>query len=396
MPKFEQPVALPPEERKENNKKTNPHLKAELEVIKQLPKEERRSRIQEFKEKVVEQKLGIAEMQAKFTEIIHRESKMPEKDLKNKLETAIDQYAKEYGLDDYQKTISREVIGRFLEKHKAIERASKAFPNDKDFFKILFGREPKGKIKIRTTPAMIYVQCFNLEDYIYLRTQAFVSGEDLSEQEKEIAAMSYGAAIGASKLPSVKGLIVAENSSKAGIKYGGDPGADFFDHEEQHIIKRLFTAEKIHQKMDLGRPMNEEQFREAWEENLRNQREDVADRRVKDEILAYFKGGTPKETIYKVLTEGSEYDYLKKIRERYANPDPKIYERYTKIVEESTAKILGEEYKNMISNGLDAIESLKKMHYSSDQIIGLLINEPLVRWSNLAHRIAEHKHEEQK
>ncbi len=379
MPKFEQP----------EEDKSNPHLKAELEVIKKLPKGERRSRIQEFKGKIVEQKLGIAMMQEKFTEIIHRESKMPIKDLGIILEAGMDQYSKEYNLDDYQKTVSREVIGRFLEKHKAIERVSQAFPGDQDMFVALFGRKPKGEIKIRTTPAMIYVQCFNQEDYLYLRTQEFVSHEDLSDEEKEIAAMSYGAAINRSKLPSVNGLIAVENSLRAGVKRGDEPKSDIFEHEEQHIIKRLFDDEKLYELERMSAKMNEAQFRERFTENLRSLREDEADRRAKDEILAYFKGGTAKEKIYWSLTENPAYDYLKSLRERYANPDPKIYKRYALVVEESVQKVLVEEYHEMIKNGIEAVMVLERSGYTKDQIINLLIIEPLARWPKLVKRISE-------
>ncbi len=389
---------MPPEERKteEKGKKVNPHLKAELEVIKQLPKEERRSRIQELKEKIVEQKLGIAKMQEKFTEIIHRESKMPIKDLGIILETALEQYAKEYSLDDYQKNVSREVIGRFLEKHKAIERVSEAFPDDTEMFTALFGRKPNGKVKIRTTPAMIYVQCFNPYDYAYLATEEFIKSEDLTEEKRQIAAMAYGVAIRGSKLPSVKGLLAAENSSRAGIKYGEDPKRDIFDHEEQHVIKRLFDEEKLHDLEKMGSEMTARQFQERFSENLRNMREDAADRHVKDEILAFFKGGTAKDVIYRQLTENPTYDYLKPLRARYANPSPRIYKKYVPLVEESVEQILVEEYHKMIENGINAVMKLERLGYSKDQIIGLLINEHLVRWQNLAHRISEQEHGGQK
>lgn len=362
----------------------------ELQKIKTLPsatkeeRQERRKQLGEYKEKLVGQKLGIAEMQGEFERVIRESVDLKPEDQKIVLQAMLEQKSKEYKLDSYQKAITEAVINNYSRKHKNIEKNRKIYPKDTDFFKALFGHEPKGKIEIIESPIMVYVRCFDPDDFALIDAGAFNKNDKPNEREKAAARMGGGSGITISCLiPGLSGVVAAENASN--LKPDESVPREVFIHEEQHIIKLLFGEAKLRAidsspEADLGK------FTPAFEDSLRELRED-AERKAKDEILAYYKDGEPINEIVPALLkskdQGGDYDFLKEELEYYKNPE--IGEAAKKIAK----KVYETEYKKILDNSIEAISQLRKMGYSRDRIVAILIKEPLSRWPKLVGRFKE-------
>lgn len=390
MPKYEAPK--PPEEtvisEPEEERVFSPTQ--ELEKIKKLPsgtkeeRQERRKQLGEYKEKLVEQKLGIAKMEEEFDNVIRKIAGLKSEDQKIILNAMVEQKTKEYKLDSYQKAVTEAVINTYERKHKNIEKARESYPKDTDFFKALFGREPKGKVEIIESPTMVYVRCFGVDDYALIDSGILDGRQEPDAMYKIVARTSKGVArIARTLIPGLKGVVAAENA----IDLGPDAPVpkEVFIHEEQHAIKLLFAEAKL-RTIDSSPKEDLEKFTPVFENSLRELRED-AEIRAKDEILAYYKDGLPLSEIVPALLlpqhQDGDYDYLREEIEYYQNPE--IGEAAKKIAK----KVYETEYKKILDAGIDAISQLRQMGHSRNRIAALLMKESLSRWPKLASRIKE-------
>lgn len=364
----------------------------ELQKIKELPsatkeeRQERRKQLGEYKEKLVEQKLGIAKMQEEFESVIRKIADLKPEDQKIILDAMLEQKSKEYQLDPYQKAVTEVVINTYERKHKNIEKNRKTYPKDTDFFKALFGHEPKGKIEIIESPIMVYIRCYNPDDFALIDTGAFDENDNPNEAEKAAARLGGGSGITTGCLiPSLSGVVAAENASN--LKPDEPVPKEIFIHEEQHIIKLLFSEAKL-RSLDSSPKADLKEFTPAFENSLRELRED-AERKAKDEILAYYKDGLPLAdsipTLLNPKDQGGDYDFLRREIKYYKNPE------IGAAAKNIAKKVYETEYKEILDNGINAISQLRQSGYSRDRIVALLIKEPLSRWPKLVGRIKEQK-----
>jgi hypothetical protein len=388
----------------------------ELKDINSLSSKERKEALEKWKEKYVYQKEGFAKMQEDFVSKIRENPDISLEDLNKNLE----EWGTRYGFTPQQKKIAETILQEYEQKHQAVSKYRKEYPEDEKLFEAVFGVKPKGKVEILEGPITLCVKCYCLEDYALIRDQAFIYRRNLTIEEVNSASRSKGVSIGTSLIKELAGTIIAQNATGRDF----DKDADrVFVHEEQHAIKRLFKEIPIRENfleeiISSARLNDNEKIKLSIAKFLRLDRE-IPEIKVKDEILAYMKaryevvGVGKKEAvinaIYKILTNTEKnYTYYyfeedrEKLRETFlgkSNLGGVIYnalnlkdkenlkQQIIKDYKEADKQVFEDEYKQMVWEGLNVYKALRDSGYSQEQVIALLINEPLIKWPKVVARI---------
>lgn len=368
-----------------------------LDKIREIKEE----RLAEYKKQLIEQKKAIANIQIKLEEFIKSN---PELGLDKLMEIVLLEAPKSR-LAGYQIETFRKGLITYTKKHNAVEEYRSKYKNDKDLFEACFGHPSKGHLEIIKGPITLHFRCHNLEDYALIHRQKFGKHELLKDDEIKLANLSDGAFIGGSKIPELKGCITAENVRK---NTSEEKARRTFVHEEGHVIERLFREEGL--KEDFETLFKEEKLRDNiifdsaehkkfknLEKYLRAIREDFEDR-ARAEIIVHMKEGKSLNRINKNLLlqkeMGGVYDYFDKWYEKEGKEEKdnmvnlELYDEH--ILDEVFLKIFIKEYKNNIINpAIDSILILRSMGFLNEEIINLLINEPLSKWSKVVGRLKE-------
>lgn len=391
-----------------------------IERISKTGSRGRREALSEWKEKYAEQKETLASFQE---EMIGRIRQNPDMHLDNF--RFIKERTNELGLTPLQKETILSIFNSYAEKHNEVAAVRKENPDDSELFEELFKAKPKGKIEIVEGPMTLYFRCYELEDYAVIHSQSFLSGNKVSEHDIKSANMSQGCSISTAPIKGLEGCIIAENRflmNKSFQAVEGFPKVyssarnEWIDkeaakedidaesektriHEEQHAIKQLFSETLLRRNTFTELlAAKTEKDQEIWLSNyLRYVRQIIAEPRVKDEILAFFKeDSSPKDT-YKNLVrskkEGGLYDYLEVDESRMPSTFHYLLklESFKKLYSDTRDKIFREEYHALIENSIRNTVFLKKNGYTKEQVIGLLINEPLSKWAKVIGRLVEGK-----
>ncbi|MFA5830231.1 MAG: hypothetical protein WC878_00195 [Candidatus Paceibacterota bacterium] len=369
--------------------------------ILKAPKDERRQKLAEFKEKLAFQQVGLARMQDILIDEIRRK---PEGKMDDFFDLATEMGA-EFGMNDKQKRDIWEALSKYEIQHKAVLKIRKEFPKDKDLFHRLFGSQPKGEIEITTGPVSIYIKCHDFEDYMAVcfheKRKGSGKKRDFTEEEMMEAEESGAINIYSTAYPNIGWAITAENTEK--IKLPGVLDKDShqkFVHEEQHIIKSFFDKED---RLDPDSPGVQFSVRKNFlAAETEKEKEKIlgdffrmfrhnAEDRAKDEMLAYYKDGRFERIEGLLLIseeEGGIYDFLeepKKANYLWLKSSDEV-RALTKRVKD---RVLVDEYKEIIINGTDAIQKMEEAGYEKDEIIALLTHEPLAKWGKVVGRITE-------
>ena len=341
----------------------------ELKRVREAPKGQRAELLEEFKEKLASQRERLAEMQEV---IIARVREEPDLDLK-KVSCLVDALSRAYGFTEDQKTMALGLFVAYVEKHKSVRAARDKYLEDRDLFNAVFGRYPRGEVKIIEGPMTLYFQCHDLDDYALIHSQAFLDNkEDASEEQKKEADKTIGVSIASSLIPKLNGTIIAENSAK--IEKLGRGHKMIIDHEEQHAIKKLFgdKMQELNGWETVSKAKTDEERLLAIRGWLRFQREYLADEKARDEILAFFIEGNPTLNIVNILSapkkEGGLYDYL-------VEEGPKLTEflvrkfgpEFEPVVIREVERIFTKEYHELLRIAVNALGRLSRAGYSSSQ-----------------------------
>jgi len=171
-----------------------------------------------------------------------------------------------------------------------------------------------------------------------------------------------------------------------------------FRHEEQHAFEKLIVDLRADEVGPLFRAQNDEEREKAWRIFLQ-ERLYRFHAYAKDELLAYFRGGTSKlKSVYLKLTRSQEengsYDFLTE----FGKIDREFITRlpFPENSQPEALKILEEvynrdEYNQTIKDGLNSYARLVKGGYSKEMAINLLSTEPLTKWPLAVKRMLETK-----
>jgi len=371
----------------------------EISGLLKAPKEERKQKLAEFKEKLTFQKVGLARVQDILIDEIRNKPNAKIEDFYH-LATEL---GSDFGMNETQKKDAKETLIQYEKQHNVIENIRKEFPSDKDLFRGLFHKAPKGKIEVLVGPVSLYFKCYDFEDYmtVFFHERMKGSGKkrDFTEEEKKEAMESKGINVPSSSYPDIGWAIMAENASGIGNSSQSDEESkQIFTHEEQHTIKSFFEKEEL---LDPNHPSTLFPIRKRFlDAETEKEKEKVleeyfcafrhnAEEYAKDEILAYYKDGR-LPVVYERLSaskeEDGDYDYL-------AEPK-KIDYLWMKTTDEVRAlskrvrdRVLIKEYKEILTSGVESIRKMEAGGYDKEEIIALLTHEPLSKWEKAVDRV---------
>jgi len=383
---------------------------AELKELRKDDKETRTERLEKYKQELIKQKEGIAEIQEDLEKQIRENPDLSQEEL---MKTVLAK-APKYKLSENQLALFEETLNKYVEKHRTVREARKQYPHGKELFKACFGKEPEGTIEIIERPASLYFRCHDIKDYAWTEKD-FSRGfpdkgkQKLTKSDINNASMRGGHLVNHCLIFPLQNTITVENAR--GRSMDSPKVERTLRHEEQHVINSLFREQKLRWFADrllTEKPIGENIIKELHNKKspeilinyLRFKRENF-ENSAKDEILAFYKGAARNlDEIMDLLVEpkagGGIYDYFDRNKDYLENSlkeklTSKIFRKNKKIIRQTLKQVFVNEYQQEIIHSINAINELEKMGKSRDEIIHLLITEPLSRWGKLVQRIKETK-----
>ncbi len=371
----------------------------ELWNIKGAPKEYRELLMHRLKERLNRRIEGIAEIQDAVMSAIRKNPEIPKEDLVK----AIKNSGSRYGMTNEQKELAEHLVDLYELKHARVREIREEYPNDRDLFRVLFGKNPAGKIEIVEGPMTLYVRCADIDDYALIHSQKFLKGETVQAADREIAGKSTGSHISTSLISGLEGTITAENSGPAGfMEKGFIDSENTHRHEEQHAVWEIFNHEiemlLIDERLENAAATDVE--KELALKNLLKFGRQGIDYRTSNEILAYCIGGRDPGEIYASLTqraaEGGLYEYFDDrersetkqwVRKSLPNKLGKTPEDFEKLLDKAVEEVYVDEYRKLIKSGIESFEKLVAWGYSKEKAVSVLIHEPLSRWAKVVNRL---------
>ncbi len=392
--------------------------KEELRKINTLPKEERRAALDAYKERMVEQRKGLANAQAEIIAAIRANPNLSEDEFLALWNTKTAALLPTPVIE----SLAADTFARYRVIHEGVEKTLAQYPDPVALYTAAFGQAPKGKVEILKSPVGVMFRLHDADDYASAYNNEWQEKEPiLSPEKREWAKNSGGAMLHGSRIPELWGLMMIENVLG---KSSDDPYiTETLKHEEHHIlnhklfdgVQRVFQYENIknnltecvadHERLNAkadATPEDKERAflraRNATESFVRMAREMSQDGRARDEILAFFAQGTPSDQILQSLTkkkaDGGLYDYeaegpldLEKILATQAGVKADTAKDLATKFEPLKEHVFGEEYKNEIKKGLDAFQLLRDEGWKDETIRGVFLHEPLGRWMKVANRL---------
>ncbi len=378
---------------------------AELKNLRKGDKEARAERLEKYKEELIKQKEGIAEIQEDLEKQIRENPDLSQEEL---IKTVLNK-APEYRLSENQLNLFKETLNKYIERHQAVREVRKQYPHDKKLFEACFGRVPTGFVEVIERPANLYFRCHNLADYAWVYRTKFLDTkkeQDITMRDIKSADKTLGFFLTTGCLiPSLNNAITVE---KVMPQIEGRPKSDeILQHEEQHSIYKLYKEQYI--RNSIERILTEPEIREKIVQELENKkfpkilinylkaRRENFENLAKDEILAFYRSNVPLQKALDKLLQPQgflDYFYINKghiyetLQERIG---PDIINKNRKIIEKILNQVFVNEYNQKIFDNAYAIKDLEKMGKSRNEIIYLLITEPLSKWEKLVKRTKEVK-----
>src|SRR5690606_13839983 len=284
------------------------------------PSGESQSLSHEFLQQMIGQKLALAKISHAIIDRAYGGDPDPDA-----IESTIRSSSEWQILPEEVKSMAQDCLELYRYNHQQVENYRATYPNDRQLYRGIFHRRPKGKVKVVKGPITLNFICDNKEDYTYIVSQNWLD-ETPSEPTKEDK--DYAIRTGGVHLQSFGGIINAENNA---LRYRIQPASLEYKqsiqiHENQHANYQLLTSSETSVGF-IGPSINWYQELQQSDKNVQRQRihgvltqmrNRLIDTQVKDELLAYIADGYYDEgEILKILFEskskGGLYDYASSI-----------------------------------------------------------------------------------
>jgi hypothetical protein len=372
--------------------------------IKEAPIEEqsklRRELIADWKEKFINQRLGIAEIQKEIEEKIYENPEITFEELLK----IVKNLGRKYQLNEKQYQNFEKAIKIYLEKHQLIKKTIETFKKyykenwKEELFKNIFSNYPLGKIELDILPMNIVFKCYDLRDF----ATTFLGKPQIIENLERIG----GCLPRRIKNKKLKDLIVSVNLSFRKPEEKSVKGTIF--HEERHtltekILEEIFPVKETEFKIDREEiEKNPERKNLIIQESIFNYLENlrknfIQEDLLKQEILSYLMGEATIEEIRDYLFTHPKYDFLKEISNVLLNEIKEglkdLYHPLHQRVFEILLKRERAVYFNEVKKILEVVEKLDKMpdfKNNRRKLVNFLSVEPLSKWQRLA-KILENK-----
>lgn len=301
-----------------------------------------------------------------------------------------------YGLTGAQKELANDLLRAYAEKHACVQNVREQYPDDEELYCALFGRKPRGSLEVVAGPITLSFQCKDIEDYAYIYGLPLSLSRETTRTDIVKAAMSDGVYLrGFSPVLGLGGTIIALNSSDFSFPSTFEEKSTrdikkILEHEEQHALNHFFGATKREGVQKEFRPARTE--KERWlalKSGARVRREENIDEHAKSEIIARFKSGESPGEILQTLKDPL-YDHASLDENPAIKHFTKVWgKKFEPEIKKAIEEAYGREYQSLLSKSVGALDALEKNGYSAEQIIAILIQEPLVRWEKVARRLTE-------
>lgn len=398
-------------------KKIHPLEPADAVLSKSERIQKRSERLTDFRTKQVKQHKAIAEAAERLSGAV---ASNPDISL-SQIMSIVNDFAPKAMLTEEHYELFSIAAGRYVEKHKIAEEYFDGL-SPKEVYKAAFGKDVNGRIEIEKGSMTILLRLYDEVDYAH---GFYARSANLSLDEPMIkhATSSAGGAVATTDDPRLNGIIILENAS-SGL-YSQQFRHDLRVHEEQHQFNKLFSPIEARIGKDsimsvLGDPRRkeEEALRSLLKNYTRFERAVIGiDGRARDEMIAYYAGGTSSYDAAALLITDDLYDYpsmnkkeiagirerlqdsIKDYKEKAEEGDqaPVIHDGITpeRITQEEVApyihwifgRFAGSEYYETLRGWAGAIEQLEQNGYQRSQILQLLYTTPAHQWPKLARRL---------
>jgi len=131
---------------------------------------QRLNRLEKYKEELIKQKEGIAEIQTDLENQIRENPDLSQEEL---MKTVLAK-APKYKLSENQLALFQETLNKYVERHRAVRETRKKYPHDKELFRACFGKKPEGFVEVIEQPANLHFRCDNLADYAWIYKLKFL------------------------------------------------------------------------------------------------------------------------------------------------------------------------------------------------------------------------------
>ena len=350
----------------------------EVRAIRTGSRKDSSARLEIFKKKLAYQKEGITEIQG----ILYREVDKNEEVKENDLAKSVAGLMAKYALSENQRGIFNEAMKIYVERHDGIVANTKdclmadgKVDGEKLFGKI-FKRSPQGKVEVVIKPITVYLKLYDIEDYAYVVSDAYVSGREANDEEIKDAERSDGTKLGNSHYPGMEHCVAVENTSKFLMRNSRARSEKTLIHEDQHnfndlinesfvsSFERMKATSELHQENESGKVKIEK------EENA-SDRDFYIGLKAADEICSYAKDGSSPSKIRHVLLEN---DTLYEYGEDYKKENKKEGEQFS------------DEYIELIESAIAALFDLIENGYSREQATAFLFTEYISDWKKIVER----------
>lgn len=354
-----------------------------------------------FKLRLMEQQRGFALLKEEIFKYVSARTIEAEK-----LFDIVDDFQSVYKFSEEQMRIIKSMIDLFLNRHEAVLDFYDEHKGDaKEMYKDLFGVDPKGDLRVVLGPVStsFVFRGKDITDYARLYFSNFNGGEEIKKESLDKANRSGGVFTHHSPKRGLEHTII-------GVKNDSWYTNETIKHEEQHALNSIYFRYFRHAyrgpvlyPYDIGLSKDSNEAMKSLVDYCRNVLL-TAGEEVKDEILAYKFENTGYsfnlnaasnrekyiiETLTKPASKGGIYDYfdfeliLKNIKKE-SGVFPNFADLYKKAKE-----ILLKDYKDMIVDGIKAVNLLKYKGYSDESVVSILMPRRLRDWRKTADRIIQ-------
>jgi ribosomal protein S17E len=350
-----------------------------------------------FKGKLAFQKEGLAKLQEHLLEEVR---KNPDASLEE-ISRIAGQYADSYGFSEKQRNVIQTLTERYIKQHQVVHDLRRKYPDDRELFKALFGKEPKGRVKIFEEPMMFYVRIFHPTDFAGASLNKYQRGEKVTFRNIVSSSITTsGIVLENVLIPELKGAVIAEDATLLAklLTLEIFPSKTLYRHEEQHVIENLAA--------DITRQEMKTTYKLALDDDKRSQERTLkkffrwcrqfGEGHTKNELLAYLKTGEGSLWILYIMMKpealGGLYDFFSEVVKKYIDRLSNDFgENIRPVAKRAAWAVFKKEYFQLLRNSIAAYGALKKQGYNHEEVTAMLMYEPLRKWPRVVKRQAEAK-----
>jgi len=373
----------------------------EVQKLWDAPKDQRREALASFKDKLARQREAWALCRTSIEERIEANPDLPRKEMVR----IIGEFASQYGFSPDHVIVAESLIDDYMEMHKRVNEVRVQYPDDIALINYLtnmkFTQDQADDFEIAVGPMSIEISC-----------SGFNAGRIYEKSEDPVPDFKYPgfASVTGGKTPLY--YLVVER----GTKWNKDITLHEKEHQKNRILApRLYGVSEVRSDAQeqlnrgvlgllrhrvgekvLGFERNfEDEVFQRYESEKDSQKKafllaeymrlkrETALNRAKDEIIAMKLENEFPYSTYNIFMsqDGNAYDYLQYLREKKNDP----------LWQETSQRVLVDEYGGIIDRAIEAFDQLKRSGYSQAESIAMLTDKRLPEWPKTARRLLEQK-----